>query len=142
MVQILDDMIKEVAKIEDFKKIAKEHKHFLWHFLKKDQSKTNLGILSYFDKINDIGYENSLYSIISGLEIPYFESYTEESIDFLIDSKIDGRLLFRPEFHPSFYIPQKHFYTSLIVGFNHYNKVSSTLDYCYCVEGACSVIAD
>ena len=135
-------MIKEVAKIEDFKKIAKEHKHFLWHFLQKDQEETNIAIFSYFEKTNKTGVENILHSIIDNIDIPYFESYTEESIDFLIESKIDSRILYKPQYDPTFYLHRKHYYTPMLVGFNHYNKISSTLDYCYCVEGACNVIAD
>jgi hypothetical protein len=67
---------------KDFIKIAKENDYFLWHFLQKNQNDGDFIIRS----INDGGNENKAYHLnllLKEIKIPYFESYIEDSIDFL-----------------------------------------------------------
>lgn len=137
-------MIREKVDVKDFNKIAKEHKHFIWHFLLKKQSKTTLGLFSFFEERNEIGVPNPLGFFLKNLDIPYFESYTEDSIDFLIDCGISAKLLYVPKYHPSHYYPRREMYNPVILGFNHYSKVSSTFNpgYCYCIEGLTNIVMD
>lgn len=135
-------MIREKVEVKDFKKIAKEHKHFIWHFLQKEQSKTPLFFFSYFDEKNDFGEKNPIKLFVDNLRIPYFESYCEDSVDFLIDAGIDGKIIFNPRFDPYYFLYRRQFYTPMILGFNHFTKISSTTNYCYCSDGLASVIGD
>jgi len=141
-VQTLDNMIRERVDVKDFKKIAKEHKHFLWHFLQKNQESSTLTFFSYFLDKNEIELPNLLKQIVDLFDIPYFESYTEDSMDFLYDVGIKTSLLYKPQFVPTFYIPREQFFHSSILGFNHYSMVSSTMKYCYCPEGLTNVVMD
>lgn len=140
--QISDRMIREKVTVKDFSTIAKEHKHYLWHFVQKKQNKTRLAYYSYFDETNHSGHPNPMIPFVDKLDLPYFESYTEESIDFLMDTNIHGDKLYRPVFDPVEYVYRRQFYSPIFSSFNHYNRVSCTLNYCYCPEGFIQVIAD
>ena len=135
-------MIRERVSVKDFKKIAKEHKYFLWHFLMKEQENTTAGFYSYFLEKNMYGVPNSLKLLIDKIDIPYFESYTQESMDFLYDVGINVSILYKPDFIKGIYYPRERYYHPIIIGFNHYTRVSSTTNYCYCVEGVTNILLD
>jgi hypothetical protein len=140
--QISDKMVREKVTVKDFPSIAKEYQHYVWHFVQKEQNKTRLTYFSYFDKKNKSGFENPLIPFIDKLDLPYFESYAEESIDFLMDTNIHGNMLFKPTFDPIEFVYRRQFYTPIFASFYHYNRVSCTLNYCYCPEGFVQVIGD
>lgn len=134
-------MLREKVTVKDFSSIAKTYKHYVWHFIQKKQNRTRLTFYSYFDKTHIQHRDHVLVSLIDSLNLPYFESYTEESIDFLMDCNIHGSNLYKPTYDPIEYIHRRRFYTPLFAGFNHYNLVNSTLNFCYCPEGLVNVVA-
>ena len=79
-------MERKIIKYTDFREIAKNNEYFLWHFLQKDQEKNIFDIFSIFKQKE--GSDNLLNNILENLNISYYESYVDESIDFLISSGI------------------------------------------------------
>ena len=139
MGQISDNMIRSRVEVKDFFSIAKEHPYFLWHFLQKKQSEGSLAFFSYFDEPED-GKPNILKYTIDELPLPYFESYVDESIDFLLGLGFSSKQLYKPQYDELIYIPRERFYLPFIVGFNRYKKISSTKEICYCPEGVVEVV--
>lgn len=124
---------REVVSVKDFHKIASENEFFIWHFLQKNQNRTRLGIHSIFDeRISDEGlFGNPLVHVLENIEIPYFESYTEESVDFLMGFNISGEVLYKIPPIPS---KKEQYYTPLFIGFNKFKYVGSSIEVCYCDE--------
>jgi hypothetical protein len=95
-------------------------------------------LYSYFDKRE--GEENKIKEIMDLVNIPYFESYTEDSIDFLNGLGIPYENLWSPKnmtpnsFHKTF--------NPIIIGFKKFNKIKTTQDICYCVEGVLEIISE
>ena len=140
-------MIRERASVDDFKKIAKENEYFLWHFVGENQHNTNHGLWSFFEeKINDYSKQPELHqlkTLLSVTDVPYYESYTKDSMDFLINLGLDAGLLYilrNPWPHKA---PDRRFYyVPTVVGFKRTRMVSSTQRVCYCVEGITEIIMD
>jgi hypothetical protein len=140
-------MIREKVKVEVFEKIAKENEYFLWHFLGKDQSGPDsiLGLWSYFDiklKDKDDQYPHAVRVLIDEFpKVPYFESYTEDSMDFLINLGLNVGELFRiPPDQSIKPLPRSFFYNPVVLGFHRRRLVYHTHKTCYCVEGMLEVI--
>jgi hypothetical protein len=129
-------MIRERASVDDFKKIAKENEYFLWHFLMEDQNETKLGLWSVFEKkINpytNTTQFNGLEILLSMTKIPYYESYTKDSMDFLINLGLDVKYLSTSG--------KTRSYSPLIIGFKRNRMVYNTHRLCYCVDGVVEII--
>jgi hypothetical protein len=121
---------------KDFIKIAKENDYFLWHFLQKNQNETGLVLRSTYGENNDT---NELNILLKEIDIPYFESYTEDSIDFLHELGIPYDKLWNPNFNFIIKTNDTNFHP-LVIGFRKHQKVSSTLETCYCVDGVVKII--
>lgn len=128
-------MIREKVTYKDYFRIARENEYFLWHFLQKEQNKSSLAMSTIIDERTE---HNPLPTIMDNLDIPYFESYTEDSIDFLIGLGFNMDKLYQNRKG----LDHKRKFGATIIGFNKFSKVSSTFDYCYCPEGTISVIND
>lgn len=137
-------MIRQEVSIKDFYKIAKENEYFLWHFLQKEQELTKLSIWSIFkeNKVINKSVENSLIHILDKINIPYFESYTEDSIDFLIDMGLDGRELWTPKKYKNQHIDKNLYFNPIVIGFKRNKIITSTFEKgnCYCYEGIIELI--
>lgn len=134
-------MIREKVKVEEFYNIAKKHDYFLWHFVQKNQVKNKLTYYSYFDEpTEERNNSHELRYVLDKIDIPYYESYTEESIDFLLNYNFNPKILFNPTFIPDLYIEREFFYSPLIIGFRKFSYVYSTLDICYCLEGLLEIL--
>lgn len=121
---------------KDFYKIAKEHDIFLWHFLQKNQNEGSMVLRSIYDENTET---NELNILLKEIQIPYFESYTKDSIDFLHELGIPYDRLWNPNFnfiHKSINTN----YRPLIIGFKKFEKVNTTLETCYCVDGVLKII--
>jgi len=122
-------MVRELITIKDYEKISKDNEYFIWNFIsKKEQS--HLEIYSYF---KEYGVKHELKALLDLIDIPYFESYTEDSFDFLVNLEInpDGLWTRNIGFNP------------VLVGFNKKRKITSTLNgHCYCKEGILDLILD
>jgi hypothetical protein len=134
-------MDRKIITIKDFRDVARNNEYFLWHFLQKEQYKGTLGMYSYFDKREGEGEINYIKNIVDQLNIPYYESYTEDSIDFIHELGYSYKMLWQPVSSDISIIDSKFFYGSTLVGFKKFSKVSSTLDSCYCYEGVLDVVA-
>lgn len=115
------------VKHTDFNRIAKDNEYYLWHFVRRNQQ--SLSLQSMFGDNKDHPH-NGLFHYLNIIDIPYFESYTDESIDFLIRNGVPAQKLWAPK--PKF--------SPVIVGFHRKNIVASTFDFCYCVEGITDII--
>jgi hypothetical protein len=140
-------MIREKASVEDFKKIAKDNEYFLWNFLMEDQYNTINSIWSIFDKkINPYTEEierNPLDVLLSMTDIPYYESYVKDSVDFLINLGLNAKNIYMlrnpwPNRAPE----RRWYYVPVLIGFKRTRMVYNTHKYetCYCVEGAAEII--
>lgn len=126
-------MIIEKVKVSDYNRICREHKIFLWHFLEKDHCSDCYNLFSYFDKTSVPGKNHKLKEIVDLTQIPYFESSTEDSFDFLIQNGI------RQEAIWSF---KRRMFRPIVVGFKNGVIASHTAKFCYCEEGLLEVIAE
>ena len=134
-------MERKIITINDFYDVARNNDYFLWHFLQKNQEKGVLKIHSYF-RTNESFKDNNLKEIIDLVDIPYFESYVEDSMDFLHDIVgFDFNVLWNKDIPntTNFYDVR---FNPVLVGFKKFNKVSDTFKKCYCVDGVLEVIAD
>lgn len=140
-------MIREIITIKDYERIAKENEYFLWHFVQKGQEKNSPSMFSYFvEDTSMYKKENHLKPVLDKINIPYFESYTEESIDFLVDLGLSGNLLYNPPPPPPpkylrLNIPREFYYSPIILGFNRFSFKGSTFETCYCPEGIIDLIS-
>jgi hypothetical protein len=136
-------MIRQKISVKDFNKIAKENEYFLWHFLQKEQESSALTMWSIFKEKNEYHkQDNVLLSILDKINIPYFESYAQDSIDFLMDMGLDGKLLWNPIKLENFYIPPQQYFQPIIIGFKKNKIMASTLEkeFCYCTTGIVDLI--
>jgi hypothetical protein len=140
-------MIRERVTVDDFEKIAKENEYFLWHFLMEDQHNTIMGLWSYFeDKIEPSNGEPVIHmvkTLLSMTDVPYYESYVKDSMDFLINLGLNGKnlhILRNPWPHLP---PNKNFhYVPVVIGFKRKRMVRNTLQTCYCAEGITEIILE
>jgi hypothetical protein len=123
-------MIRERVTIEDYERISRENEYYLWHFVRKDSTGPVM-IYSYFERENYLkGHQ--LKGILDKIDIPYFESYLEDSYDFLINLGISAKHL---------WIPETKEFNTIIIAFNKRRKVTSTFEgYCMCMEGILDMI--
>jgi len=118
-------MIIERVSYTEYDRISKENEYYLWHFLMREQ-----GPLAFRSLFDNEYKSNHLTYFFEYIKLPYFESYTDESIDFLDKIGINqNRVWVKKNFNP------------VIVGFKGKRMISSTLDSCYCVEGLVDVVA-
>ena len=129
-------MEKKITTINNFYDVARNNDYFLWHFLQKNQEKGMLSLFSYSETREEV--DNKMKEIIDMVGIPYFESYTEDSMDFLHDvGGYDYNRLWNrkaPTHDVSF--------NPVVIGFKRLNKVSDTLTKCYCVDGVLEIISE
>ena len=139
----LEIMVREIVTIKDYHRIAKENEYFLWHFVQKNQENADIAMYSIFidekTKI-DKDKENDLLPVLEKIDIPYFESYTEESIDFLIDLGLPATSLWRTPPNNKKYVPQEFYFSPVILTFHKSLFKNSTFETCYCFEGLIDLI--
>jgi hypothetical protein len=133
-------MERKIITINDFYDVARNNEFFLWHFLQKNQEKSDLVIQSYFKTKENS--ENKLKEILDLIDIPYFESYTEDSIDFLHDIGGFNYDKLWNQNTPNTNEFKDVRFNPLLIGFKRTNKVSDTFEKCYCFEGIIEIIGD
>jgi hypothetical protein len=122
-------MIRERITVNDFEKIAKENEYFIWHFV-NPESATQLK--SIFQPDNPFS-PNPFISILESISVPYFESDSQESHDFLIN-------LSTPFIINAY---KNNTYNPVVVSFNRNRMVNHTFGpYCYCLEGVIELIGE
>lgn len=119
----------EIVKVEDFERIAKENEYFIWHFT--SPKLRQLTLRPYYEP--NEGLPHPLKDIVDRLDIPYFESVAEESIDFIINLR-NGYDKFLFGTRPGLFNPT-------ILGFKRRNLLYGTWEgFCYCDEGFINLI--
>jgi len=131
-------MDRKIVTHTDFIEIGKKNDYFLWHFMQKKQEESQLSLWSIFKERH--GGLNGMSEILNSFNVPYYESYVEDSIDFLHELGIPYHMLWKPPVHPLTMIDRNYFFKPVVIGFKKFNKVYSTFDECYCVEGVIEVI--
>jgi hypothetical protein len=123
-------MIRERVKVEDYERISRENEFYLWHFVRKESTGPVM-IFSYFEQKHSLrGHQ--LKGLLDKIDIPYFESYLEDSYDFLINLGISAKNL---------WIPETNEFNTIILAFNKRRKVTSTFEgHCLCLEGVLDMI--
>lgn len=136
--------VREIVTVNDYRKIASTHEHYIWHFLQKKQNTTNLVLFSYFEEHENPMTINSTRELLNMVDIPYFESYTEDSMDFLMDFGFTQEQLYTPVYNNPIpkYQARNYWYNPIILSFNKYKMVSSTKRVCYCAEGFMDLIME
>jgi hypothetical protein len=130
-------MERKIITINDFQNVARNNDYFLWHFLQKNQESSGLEFYSYFKQREN--RDHKLKELIDLVKIPYFESYTEDSIDFLNGLGIPYERLWTSleSLHGT---PSNQKFSPVIIGFKKFTKISSTSESCYCVESILNMI--
>lgn len=132
-------MIREVISHKDFLRIGKENEFYIWHFLQKNQDKN---LLSFSSVLEEKKEYNELKVLLEYVDIPYFESYTEDSIDFLNNLGFSYKSLWKP-YTPGQEVTLSEFkFNPIIIGFKRHTKVLSTFETCYCLDGAIKIISN
>jgi len=127
-------MIREKVTVQDFEKISQENEFFIWHFLMSyDYSQPTLR--SIFDEYEGNNYApNRMVQFLEIFDVPYFESYANESIDFL--DRLGAPL-------EKLRIPSKPDLKSCVLTFNRRRLVNATYNgYCLCPEGLTDLLYD
>jgi hypothetical protein len=131
-------MERRIITVKDFQSVARNNEYFLWHFMQKKQKESSLVLYSYFDERE--GRENKIKELMDLVNIPYFESYTEDSIDFLNGLGIPYKKLWSPNNMASISFHQT--FNPIIIGFKKFSKIKTTQDTCYCVDGILKIITE
>lgn len=128
-------MIREQITVQDFEKISRENKYFIWHFVMKDDNFSQPTMRSIFDE-NEKFYRssNAMVKFLEIFNVPYFESFSDESINFLDMLGVplnDLRLPKRPTLKP------------FILTFNHRRLINASYNgFCFCPEGITDLLYD
>jgi hypothetical protein len=120
----------QITPISQFWKIAKEKKIFFWHFCMDD----GLGATTLKTLSSKHDLPNPLEVVLEQFGVDVYESYTKDSIDFLVELGAHTNQILNPNsrtFNPFF------------IGFKNGKKVLGTnLDgICYCLDGVVEIIA-
>jgi hypothetical protein len=124
-------MIREKITINDYERISRENEYYIWHFVRKTDV-GNRSIFSIFDEPNfGPDTQHELKTFLEICNIPYFESYVEDSVDFLDNLIPLSRLLSKND----------NKLNTCILGFNKRRMVTSTMHgHCLCVGGISEII--
>jgi len=122
-------MIRERITVNDFERITKENEYFIWHFVNPNSSTQLKSIFQPDNPFNP----NPFIPILESISIPYFESDSEESYDFLIN--LSTPFIINAHRHNT--------YNPVVVSFNRKRMVNHTFGpYCYCTEGVIELIGE
>ena len=127
-------MIRELITVQDFDRISQENEYFIWHFLMSyDYSQPTMR--SIFDEYEGNDYSpNRMVQFLEIFDVPYFESYANESIDFL--DKLGAPL-------EKLRIPSEPDLKPCVLTFNHRRLVNATYNgFCLCPEGLTDLLYD
>jgi hypothetical protein len=136
VVQILDKMIREKIKVEDFDRISLENDYYLWHFFTK-KVPCRPSMRSIFDEPElDLISSNSLAEFLEIFDVPYFESYIDDSMDFLDTLGVPLQFLKAGE-------GENRLINPFMLTFNRRRLVNATYNgFCVCASGITKLLYD
>ena len=128
-------MIREKITVEDFDRISVENDYYLWHFVRKSQEFSQPTIRSIFDfKEGEYLGQNRMITILEIFDIPYFESYMEDSVDFLDMLGVPVE---------RYRLKRTNSFNPIILTFNRRRLVNGTYNgFCFCPEGITNLLLD
>lgn len=124
-------MIRDKVTVKNYHEMSMKNDFFIWHFLNENQGfNTNLSLYSFFDSI-----ENKPHPLKDFLDmipnVPYYESFVNESYDFLLELGIQQSSFWKP----------KYGFVPTILGFKKGLKVIDTAQFkCYCIETLIEIV--
>jgi hypothetical protein len=121
----------QITPISEFWKIAKEKETFFWHFALEDSSGP-VTLKSLSEK--NLKRTNPLKVIVETFGVDVYESYTKDSIEFLLEIGAHTNHILNPN---------SRTFNPIFVGFQKGKKIAATnIDgICYCVDGVVEIIA-
>lgn len=122
-------MIREKVTVKNYERISSENEYYIWHFVRK----TNMGSRTIYSVLDEPEHtrRNQLKTFLEICDIPYFESYIEDSINFIENIIPLNRIWNKSD----------HQFNSFVLGFNKRRMVTSTLHgHCLCIEGISEII--
>jgi len=114
----------EITSFSEFERIAQENEYFFWYFVGRHQTLA--------DSVTPIGLKkpnHPLESLRDDFGIKIFQSFTEDSYDFLIGLG-----------YPTRKVWDKGLYAPAFVGFNRRRAVATNIDKCFCVRGITDIV--
>lgn len=128
-------MIREKITVGDFDRISKEHEYYIWNFVSKNQEVNWPTIRPIFDFNEDKYFNpNKLVVLLETFDIPYFETYIEDSLEFLDTLGVPLEKLNQRRIK---------FFNPFLLSFNRRRLVNSTYNgFCYCPEGITDLLYD
>jgi hypothetical protein len=122
-------MVRERITVNDFERITKENEYFIWHFVNPNSATQLKSIFQPDNPFNP----NPFIPILKSISVPYFESDSQESYDFLIN--LDTPFIVNAH--------KNNTYNPVVISFNRKRMVNHTFGpYCYCIEGAIELIGE
>jgi len=122
-------MVRERVTVNDFERISKDNEYFIWHFVNPNSATQLKSIFQPDNPFNP----NPFIPILKSISVPYFESDSQESYDFLIN--LDTPFIINAR--------KNNRYNPVVVSFNRKRMVNHTFGpYCYCIEGAIELIGE
>lgn len=124
----------EHIKTEDYRRVGLENEYWLWYFTASEKN-SNHQIQPLNGQTDEVGFHPFKF-LVEQMELPVFESKTQESIDFLITMS--------PYLIPKNLYLKDNYFATVILGFNHLRLVSSTHhpNKCFCSEGIVEIVAE
>lgn len=124
-------MIRQIVNVKDYYDLGQQYEHYIWHFVRKNQCESTLVIKPFLLEKCDI-QESAIESILEFTTVPYFESYIDESFDFLYENGLPIDVLWDEKIK---------IFNPVLVAFNKYKIVNATYYNCYSIEGFIEVIS-
>ena len=139
-------MIRERVSVFDYRKICLENDFFIWNFLQRNQNQNHLSIWSIFDERKDDKkkeIKNEIKELLDIVPINYYESYVEESIDYLLGLGFTQNMIYEvPNEDTKWLVKREFYFKPMIILFKKFTPISSTQNYCYCAEGVMQMLID
>ena len=122
-------MIRERITVNDFERITIENEFFIWHFVNPNSVTQLKSIFQPDHPFNP----NPFIPILKSISVPYFESDSQESYDFLINLGTPFIVNAR----------KNNIHNPVVVSFNRKRMVNHTFGpLCYCLEGVIELIGE
>lgn len=128
-------MVREQIKVEDFDRVGRQYEYFIWNFVSKNQN-VNWPTIRPIFNFDETHYKspNFLIPLLEVFDVPYFETYIEDSIDFLNNLGVPL---------DSLYLREVEWFKPFMITFNRKRMVNSTYNgFCYCPEGITELLID
>ena len=129
-------MIREMVTVQDFDRISRENEYFIWHFLMNDDF-SQPTMRSIFSE-NEKHYRspNKMIQFLEIFDVPYFESYIDDSMDFLDTLGVPLQFLKSGE-------GENRLINPFMLTFNRRRLVNATYNgFCVCASGITKLLYD